>query len=51
MLHVNNLQLWNTTNPHYACAELAVQYQGALVPFLYQILQKKYLKRLEEFGL
>ena len=28
MLHINNLQLWNATNPHYACAELVVQYQG-----------------------
>ena len=25
---MNNLQLWNATNPHYACAELVVQYQG-----------------------
>ena len=26
-LHMNNLQSWNATNPHYACAELVVQYQ------------------------
>ena len=24
---MNNLQLWNATNPHYAFAELVVQYQ------------------------
>ena len=24
---MNNLQLWNATNPPYACAELVVQYQ------------------------
>ena len=30
MLHVNDLQLWDTCNPYYACAELTTQYQGVM---------------------